>query len=152
MPIADAKKKMIGRQLVEWLYLGIRSGARASVDDYQRFKVKNPALADEYLKRAVNMPLRARARLVEASRLYELENGIGTFNTFLASCLALAGTVTLSELNTDLTTLENYANALIARKQGGEALDSIAADVTANLRDELKDWQFPFPAGYVDQW
>jgi len=152
MPILDAKRRKIGSELVEWIYLGIRTGARQSVAEYQRLKVSEPLVALEHLKRAVNMPLRARARINEARRLYELENGVNTFNTFVSSCLALAGTVTLAELNAELTTLETYANNLITRKNGGESFDSIAADIEANVRHEAKDWAFPFPVGYVDAW
>ena len=152
MAIGDAKKQKIGSELIEWILLGIRTGARQSVIEYQRIKVIDPVQALEHLKRAVNMPLRARARINEARRLYELENGAGTFNTFIASCLAFHGTVTLAELNAELTTLETYANNLILRKTGGESLDSIAADIESNVRHEIKDWQFPFPAGYVDAW
>jgi hypothetical protein len=153
MPIADAKKRRIGRELIDFIYLGIRSGARLSVADYQRLKVSAPALAEASLLRAVHMPLRARARINEASRVFELENGAGTFNAFLVSCLALAGTVTLAELNTELTTLETYANNLRARKLGGESLDSIAADIQTNVRNEVLDWTFGFFNDvYVEAW
>jgi hypothetical protein len=152
MAIADARKRKIGNELVDWLYLGIRSGARSSVAEYERLKASDLALATEHLKRAVNMPLRARARLTETSRLYELENGAGTFNAFISECLTLAGSVTIAQLNTELTTLENYANDLLAQKTAGATLDAIAADITAALRDEAKDWAFPLPANYADQW
>lgn len=153
MPIADAKKRKIGQQFVDWLYLGIRTGARESVSDYQRFKSVDMTAAEEHLKRAVNMPLRARARINEARRLYELENGANTFNAFVASCLSLAGTVTLADINNDLTTLENYANNLIAQKNASVmTLDQVAADIEANMRNEVRDWVFPFPSNYADSW
>ena len=153
MPIADAKRRRIGVELIDWVYLGIRTGARQSVEEYERYKTTQPALAEEHLKRACNMPMRARARINEARRLYEIENGANTFNTFISGCLSLSGTVTLAELNAELTTLENYANNLIAQKIAGTmTLDQVASDIRANVRLEAMDWAFPFPTNYVDSW
>ncbi len=151
--IEDAKKRKIGRELVDWIYLGIRTGARRGVEAYQSQKATDFAGAEEQLKRAANIPLRARARINYARDRYEAINGVGTFNTFIGECLALAGSVTLADLNADLTTLENYANNLIAEKQAGAmTLDQVADDIVANMEKESDDWVFPFPSGYTDQW
>ena len=152
MAIADAKRKKIGRELIEWVYLGIRAGARHSVTEYHKYKATDPVLAEAHLLRAVNMPLRARVRVNEARRLYELRFGANTFNAFVTSCLSLAGTVTLAELNTALTTLENNTATLKAMKAGGSTNNEIAAWIETNWDDEVQEWVFPFPAGYVDSW
>lgn len=152
MAIADAKRKKIGRELIEWIYLGIRTGARASVVEYHGLKSTNPARAEEHLLRAVNLPVRARARINEARRVYELRFGAGAFNTFIASCLTLAGTVTLAELNTELTALEANTATMKALKAGGATLDTIAAWIETNWDDEIQDWKFQMPAAYADSW
>ena len=153
MPIADAAKRKIGREIIDWIYLGIRTGARRSVVEYHKYKATAPALAESHLARAVNMPLRARARINQKRTEYETQNGAGTFNAYIGSCLSLAGTVTLAELNAELTALENYANNLIAQKQSGAlTLDQIAQSIETDFREEASDWRFPIPATYTDTW
>lgn len=153
MAIADAKRRKIGRELIDWIYLGIKVGARRSLSDYHKLKNTDLSAAIEHLKRAVNMPLRARSRINEARRVYELENGVNTFNAFISSCLSLAGSVTLAELNAALTTLESDANSLISQKNTGSmTLDDVATWIEINWRNDALDWSFPFPADYQDAW
>jgi len=151
MAIADAKKRRIGRELVDWIHLGIRTGARRSVANYRQEKLNgNQALAIEQITRAVNMPNRARARINEWISVYDATNGAGAGQTFIASCLSLAGSVTLGEINSDLTSLENAASNLIANNQSGGTLDEMATALENALENEASLWQFPFPGGYTD--
>ena len=151
MAIADAKKRRIGRELVDWIYLGIRTGARRSVVEYRKEKLAgNQAIALEHITRAVNTPRRARERVNEWIRVYNLENGAGAAQTFLAECLSLAGSVTLPEINSELTTLENQAANLIATNQAGGTLDAMATSIEGALENESDLWKFPFPASYTD--
>jgi len=151
MPIEDAKKRRIGRELVDWIHLGIRTGARRSVANYRAEKIAgNQAKAIEQITRAVNMPRRARERINEWIRIYDLENGTGAGQTFIVECLALAGSVTLAEINSDLTTLESQTTTLISNNQSGSTLDEMATIIENVLDDEAKQWQFPFPVGYED--
>jgi len=151
MAIADAKKRRIGRELVDWIHLGIRTGARRSVDNYRAEKAAgNQLLAVEHITRAVNMPRRARERLNEWIRVYDLDNGVGAGQTFLSECLALAGSVTLGEINSDLTILENQTATLISNNQAGGTLDEMATTVENVLDNEADKWAFPFPDGYTD--
>ncbi len=151
MAIIDAKKRRIGRELVDWIHLGIRTGARRSVANYRQLKADGrQAEAIEQITRAVNMPRRARERITEWIRVYDLANGVGAAQTFLAGCLTLAGSVTLGEINGDLTTLETAANNFIAANQSGGTLDEMATALEAALENEANQWQFPFPAGYED--
>jgi len=151
MAIQDAKKRRIGRELVDWIHLGIRTGARRAVANYRQEKANgNQAQAIEQITRAVNMPRRARERINETIRLYELKNGANTANPFLISCLALAGSVTLGEINSDLTTLENQTANLIANNAAGGTLDEMATAIENALDNEANEWQFPFPDGYTD--
>ena len=83
MAIADGKKKKIGRELVEWIHLGIEIGARQSVVEYHRYKVSNPVEAEGHLLRAVSMPVRARARINARKDIYEANNGVNTFNDYI---------------------------------------------------------------------
>lgn len=150
MAIADAKKRRIGRELVDWIYLGIRTGARRSTAEYQNLKVSNRPQAIEHLTRAVNMPNRARARIDKWIADYDAVNGAGSGQAFIGECLALAGSVTLGEINSELTTLENQANTLIANNQAGGTLDEMAAAIEGALDWEAQQWQFPIPATYSD--
>ena len=151
MAIADAKKRRIGRELVDWIHLGIRTGARRSVAAYRQEKLAgNQALAIEQITRAVNMPHRARERINEWVRVYDLANGAGSGQTFIVECLALAGSVTLANINSDLTTIENAATNFIALNAGGETLDQLATRLENALENESLLWQFPFPDGYTD--
>lgn len=151
MPIADARKRKIGSTLVEWIYLGVRSGARQSVAEYRRYAVSNPTLALEHLRRAVNMPRRMRERI----NFFRTSHGLtqGQFNAQMGECLTLAGTVTLAELNTELTSLESDGMALIVAHQNTTMTnDQIADWIDANWSDDVAEWVFPFPPGYVDLW
>lgn len=151
MAITDAKKRRIGRELVDWIYLGIRTGARRSVAVYRAEKLAgNQAQAIEHITRAVNMPRRARERLNEWLRVYDLANGEGTGQTFLGECLTLAGSVTLGNINGDLTTLENQTANLIANNAAGGTLDEMATAIENALDNEADQWKFPFPDGYTD--
>lgn len=152
MAIADAKRKKIGRELVEWIYLGIRAGARDSVAQYNQLAATNPLLAEQHLLRAVNMPVRARARINEARRVYELTNGVNTFNAFIGSCLSLAGTVTLAELNAELTSLEAQTAAWKTQHAQGATNAAIAASILSTWADDRSDWQFRIPTDYADTW
>lgn len=153
MAISDAKKRRIGNELIDWIYLGIRTGARHRVAEYRKIAGTDPIRAEEILKAAVNMPNRARARINEARRLYEVRFGTGTFNAFIASCLSLVGNITIAEVNTALTALEAESNALItAHKNSTMTLLQIADWIDANWENESLDWTFPFPVGYKDNW
>ena len=152
MPIADAKRKKIGRELIEWVYLGIRAGARHSVAEYHQVKTIALALAEQHLLRAVNMPIRARVRLNETRRVYEVRSGTNTFNAFISSCLSFSGSVTIAELNAELTSLEANTATLKFMKASGSTNDEIAAWIETNWDNEIEEWQFRFPASYVDSW
>jgi len=150
MAITDAKKRRIGRELVDWIHLGIRTGARRSVAEYQRLKVSDRPQAIEHLTRAVNMPAKARARIDKWISDYDAINGAGTGQVFIAECLTLAGSVTLGEINSDLTTLENQADTLITNNQSGGTLDEMAAAIESALEWEAKDWTFPIPETFTE--
>ena len=149
--ISDAKKRKIGRELVDWIYLGIRTGARRSAQIYQQEKISNPTQAIAHIKRAVDMPNRARARINEWISVYDAENGIGTGQIFLGECLTLAGSVTLGEINAELTALEAQAQTVVDNVAGGWTWDQVASAIE-NQEWEAKDWAFPLPQGYVDVW
>jgi len=151
MPIVDAKKRRIGRELVDWIHLGIRTGARKSVALYRQEKADGrQAQAVEQITRAVNMPRRARERINEWIRVYDLANGSGAGQTFIAECLALAGSVTLGEIDGDLTTLENQTANLIANNVAGSTLDEMATAIENAIDNEANEWVFPLPNGYED--
>lgn len=158
MAIADAKKRKVGQQLVEWIYLGIRTGARRSVGEYRkRLATGDSTGAIAHLKRAVDLPHRARTRVETRIASYNAENGAGAAETYLQECLALFGAVTLSDLNTELTALESYAATLVAAApapygDGSMTWEQIASDIEANVRDESPDWIFPLPEQYTDIW
>lgn len=148
--ISDAKKRKIGRELVDWIYLGIRTGARRSTELYQLEKATNPTLAKNHLTRAVNMPRRARARVNKWITEYDAINGAGTGQVFIGECLTLAGSVTLGEINSELTNLESLAQTVIDNNAGGWTLDQVAAAIENQLEWEAKDWIFPLPTAYSD--
>jgi hypothetical protein len=145
MAISNILMKKIAKELREWIYLGIRTGARRSVQNY-RTLLTNGRDADAILeiKRAIDMPHRARERI----NYFITQYG----QPFLVSCMALEGAETLGELNTELTTLETYAQGLVDRKNIGETWDSLATDLESHLEDESIKWVFPFPPGYTDIW
>lgn len=154
MAISDAKKRKIGVQLIDWIYLGIRTGARRSVEEYQRLKATDPAEAEQHLARACNMPMRRRAVINAIIERYESRNGAGTAPAYLNECLALTGTsITVADLNAELTSLENYANTLIDAKIAGTmTLDNIAADIESKVEWEASDWSPSIDFSVVDRW
>jgi len=144
MAIINIKKRKIARELQEWIFLGIRTGARRSVAEYQEFKVSDSERAINAIKRAVDLPRRARHRINEFIRVYGQQQ--------LVDCIALYGDVTVAEINAELTTLENYCNNLYNRKIGGESWAAIALDIESNVSLESEEWVFRLPDNYTDIW
>lgn len=148
MAVSNIIKKRIGRELLEWVHLGIRTGMRKGVADYRRLVADGRVVDAVYaIKRAVDLPHRARARINEAIAKYT--------QATLVECigLALPSGVTLAEINADLTTQETYAQGLVThRLVDGWTWDQIATDIETNVELEEVRWQFPFPAGYLDVW
>ena len=150
MAINDVKKRKIGEQLVDWIYLGVRTGARRLTEVYRNELASNPVLAKASLSAAVNKPRRARDRINEWIATYDAANGAGAAVIFLDECLTLFGVVTLAEINVELTDLESQAQTLFDNNTGGLTLDQIATAIENNMEWEAKDWVFPNSAGYAD--
>jgi len=145
MAMSNILKKKIGREVREWIMLGIRTGARRSVADYRVLMVQGRTTeAENQIKRAIDMPHRARARINHFISLYG--------QPLLVECLALEGDVTVAELNAELTDLENYCQGLVDRRNGGESWDDLATDIESHVEHEALKWVFPFPPGYTDIW
>ena len=142
MAIDNVIKKKIGRELREWIFLGIRTGMRRGVAEYRQDTVNNL----NAIKRAIDLPHRARARIDEAIRVY----GQQAIVDALAS--NNSGDVTIAEMNAELTILEAYAQDLVDRQTGGEDWDSLAIDIETNIELELMRWRFETPSGYKDIW
>jgi HD-like signal output (HDOD) protein len=150
MSIEDAKKRMIGRQLVDWIFLGVETGARKSVEEYRKNISSNPEIAKEYLTRAVNMPRRARLRIETWISEYDTQNESGSAETYLNECLHCCGSVTLSDIMTELQELEAKTQAIIDSNANGATLDEIATAIEQNLSWTAKEWEFLFPFNYKD--
>jgi len=153
MAITDVVKKKIGRELKEWIFLGIRTGARRSVAAYRNELVSNPIVALNHLKRAVDLPNRARARINTWKEVYYPGNNSGA-NSFLIECLTLAGGgVTLGEIDSELTTLENYCQNLVNQKNAETmSWDDVATSIESNVEWEALKWIFQLPEDYLDVW
>jgi hypothetical protein len=150
MSINDAKKRMIGRQLVDWIFLGVETGARQSVEDYRKNVSSNPAMAKDFLTRAVNMPRRARLRIEAWISEYDNQNESGSAETYLNECLQCCGSVTLSDIMTELQALEAKTQAIIDSNVSGATLDEIATAIENELNWTAKEWEFLFPFNYED--
>lgn len=150
MPITDVKKRKIGRELTDWIYLGVCTGARRSTEIYRDELATRPAYAKEHLTRAVNMPRRARDRITTWMADYDAKNGSGTGQAFLVECLTLAGTATLGELNAALANYEDIAQAIINNNIGGDTLDQVATAIETQCPHDAKDWVFPLSGSYSD--
>lgn len=145
MAIADIVKKKIGRELREWIFLGIRTGARRGVENYRSLIViGRDTEAVLAIKRAIDLPHRVRERIDYFIDQYS--------QSFLFECMAFEGTTTLAELNSELQILENYAQNLVNRQGGGESWDDLASDIETNIEKESTKWIFPLPPGYTDIW
>lgn len=150
MPINNVKKRKIGEQLSDWVYLGIRTGARRLTEQYRQTVATDPVTAKEYLSAAVNKPRRARDRINEWIATYDAVNGAGSAVIFLGECLTLFGVVTLAEIDAELTVLEAQAQTLFDNNAGGWTLDQVATSIETNMEWEAKDWVFPNSVGYAD--
>ncbi len=145
MAISNIIKEKIGKELREWIFLGIRTGVRRSVGDYRSLLASGRTQEAEFaLKRAIDMPNRARARINYFISQYGQQ--------FLVECMGLAGDVTLVELNTELQILENYAQNLVDRRGQGDSWDDLAGDIEVKIENESDKWVFPFPPSYTDIW
>jgi hypothetical protein len=146
MPIDDIKKKKIGRELTEWIFLGVRTGMRRGVEMYEAEKANNLDRAILALKRAVDLPRRAKIRIQEF-----IQKDPGNLQ-LIEDSLALYGTVTRAEIQAELDSLEIYAQGLKDAYDGGASYDDIANDITNNIEKESDYWIFKIPDGYTDIW
>lgn len=155
MAVEDILKKKIGRELQEWVYLGVRTGMRRAIIQYRSINPTNPIQADQIMRRCLDLPHRARIRI---------QNFIDDFATnypdeiltgpqYIAECLLLNGTTTVSELNTELTTMEGYCETwrdhILAATR---TWDEIATTIENNLENESIRWLFQIPSGELDIW
>ena len=148
MAVSNIIKKKIGREMLEWVHLGVRTGMRRGVAEYRSLTAQGKTVeAVAQIKRAVDLPHRARARIVEAIAKYT--------QAFIVDCVstALPAGVTLAEIDADLTAQEAYAQTLVNhRLNDGWTWDQIATDIETNVELEITKWTFPYPAGYLDVW
>lgn len=144
MAISNIKLKKIGRELREWIFLGCRAGMRKSANEYERLKATEPVLAEQYIKRAIDLPGRSRARIQHAVDTY----GAQVFTESLTLC----GSETKTEIDNELSSIEEYAQGLYDRRQLGESWDDLASDILTNITDEVTPWIFPIPQDYTDIW
>ena len=144
MALNDIILKKVGRELREWLYLGIRTGMRRGVDEYNILKTVDSISAVAAIERAIDLPRRVRARINEAIRIYGQQT--------VVDALQASGSTSILELNNDLTLMETYAQNLFNRRIGGESWDSLAADIITNISLESDKWIFSLPVGYKDIW
>ena len=145
MAINEILLKRIGRELREWIYLGIRTGMRQGVKDYYMLKMVDASASQSALERAVDLPRRARTRINTAITKYGQQ--------IFIDALQFNGSTTLLDLNTELSLLEAYAQNLYDRCiKDNESLDSLAIDIETNIAEEINEWKFPLPEDYRDIW
>ena len=148
MPVSNIISKKVGRELLEWVHLGVRTGMRRAVADYrQRIAAGDTLNAVRAIKYAVNQPHMTRARINYAITIYGQQALVD------AVTAALPGGVTLAEVNADLTAMENYAQGLVNhRNTDGWTWDQIATDIETNVELENVRWVFQVPPGYTSIW
>jgi hypothetical protein len=145
-------KREVGEAL-DRLESDVRVNARDLVAQYRKFPANFGVL-----KQAVDTPRRARAQISAWISAYNAANGAGTAQTFLASCLTVAGsTKTLASIDTALASLESQAQALVNhRNNDGWTWDQIAAAVESGVSlptdADLSYDRLPIPAGYTTVW
>lgn len=145
MAISDVIKKKIGRELREWIFLGVRTGARQRVVHARRYwALGDTEQAITHMKIAVDTPHRIRAKI----DTFIAAHGI----SLLQEAVALNGDVTLAEIDAELTTLENYAQGLVDAKNGGATWEEIAINIETSIELEARKWIFPLPENYVSVW
>ena len=164
MAIADAKERKIGRELVEWLYLGLRTGIRKGVAEYQALKVADPTEAVTQLKRAMDLPHRVRARIDHFISQQDGKGGPNAGINRLNAALNSFGAgksgpnrVSMSDIDADIVVLENQMAALKVQAPdpyGNAAMtwDDLATALEATIENEIDDWRFEIPPGYTDIW
>jgi hypothetical protein len=145
MAISNILKRKIAIELQDWIFLGIRTGMRRGVQSYRALLSTNPTEAVNEIKRAIDLPQRARARINQFIATYT--------QAYLVSCISMYSDYTISELNTELTSLENYATGLYNRRiNNSESWGSLATDIETNITLESQIWTFPLPGNYKDIW
>lgn len=147
MPVVNILTRKVGNELLDWVYLGTRTGMRRGVAEYrQRTAAGDTVGADAAIRRAVDLPHRMRARVNQGIATY----GLPRINAVIA---ATSIAVTSGEVSADLTALETYAAGLVAhRLNDAWTWDQIATDIETNISFEGNEWQFPLPPGYTDVW
>jgi hypothetical protein len=145
MAISNMRKRKIAKELQEWIMLGIRAGMRSGAQIYLKNKDINLDNAVLQIKRAIDLPRRARARIDYAILTYTQSR--------IVDCINYLGDMTAAEMNAELTSLQNYAMALYNRRvNNSESWDSLANDILTNMTNEQNEWTFPLPEDYKDIW
>ena len=145
MPVTNILRRKIANELQSWVYLGIREAMVKGAKEYQALRTSDPTLAVNMLKRAIDMPRRARHRIDYAIATYG-ENLITNSLNRYSDC-------TLVELNAEVDYLVAYAQDLYVRRTvQGENWSPLAKDIIDNVPEDSKQWNFPLPPGYLDIW
>jgi hypothetical protein len=143
MAIENALKKKIATELIEWIYLGIRTGMRRGIEAYQNLLASNPAEAQAEFDRALDLPSRANDRIQAAVAVYGQD--------YITECLALYGDITLDEIFAEINTLIAYTAQLETDYQNGnKTAADVAADIAANVEKESDKWVFSIPVDRID--
>ena len=101
MAIDNFVKRKIGEQIANWVYLGIKTGARRYAEMYEQQKATNLDEGIKNLKYAINKPHETRQRINQFISTYG--------QPYLVECMNLySSDVTLAEFNAELTQMENY--------------------------------------------
>ena len=162
MALDAVVEKRMGRELIDHLVFQTRAALLRGAGNYiKSMAVAAKAETDKTLsvgviadiraqaikslKEEIDTPNRLRSRINEGIRVHGQQR---IKNAFLAA----GGDMTIAEFNADLASLETYADELVVRAKGGEALSLIAEDIQTNVADKVSEWNFPLPKIYKDIW
>jgi len=110
------------------------------------------------LKQAVDTPHRARAQIAAWIAEHNARNGAGAAQTFLAQCLAAAGSAkTLATIDAEIVAMESQAQVVVGRvANDGWTWQQVAVAIESAMasppESDFTYTRLPIPSGYTTVW
>ncbi len=146
MAVEDAVKSRIGEEFFKQIVLGYRAAMPLNVARYrQAVAAGNNTEAETLIRHAVDSPSRFKARIDSQITQYG--------RAYLTECMAAWNVSTvedaetlLSEIETELTGLVDYAATIVADYKAGKIdYAGIADKIDTDIPYEPEKWIYPIP-------
>ncbi len=144
--------KRWGKELVDWVYIGMREGMILNAKRYSAIKAQIVSKggtdfteALKFLKAAISKPKETKERLQQAVTTYSKAEVDAAVRSYTGN------TVTIDDLIADISECLSYAATLVtAYKTGAKTPDELALMIQTDVVSVSEKMTVPLPANYTD--